>query len=75
VRPVAVKELAVFYGEGEVCPRTADAHLIGLLQPLYEPSLLFGFLAPVPHWVVLVQGHRLEDELLVIFEAHLRLLR
>src|SRR5919107_2558358 len=71
---VAVEELAVFYGEGKIRPRTADAYLIGLLQPLDEPLLLFGLLTPVPHWVVLVQGHRLEDKLLVVFEAHLRLL-
>src|SRR5918994_1319329 len=71
---VAVEELSVFYGEGKVRPRTADAYLIGLLQPLDEPLLFFGLLTPVPHRVLFVQGHCLEDELLVVFEAHLRLL-
>ncbi len=74
VHPVPVKELPAPDAELEVRPRALDAHLVGLLEALYEPALLLRLLLPVRDRVVLVQRHRREDELLVVREAHLGLL-
>src|ERR687898_271168 len=43
--------------------------------PLLEPLLLGRLLAPIAHGVFLVETHGLESELLVLREAHVRLLR
>src|SRR5215207_10813884 len=75
VPPIAVQELAPLNGEREVRLRSHYPHLPRLLQPLDEPALLLCLLPPEAHRVVLVERHRLEDELLVRLEPHLGLLR
>src|SRR5215211_2345083 len=73
--PCRVHERTSLDRERQVCLRTDDTDLAGLLQPLLEPLLLGRLLAPIAHGVFLVESHSLERELLVLREAHLRLLR
>src|SRR4051812_20433194 len=70
-----VDERARLDGERQVRLGPDDTGLARRLEPLFEPDLLGGLLAPVPHGVFLVQAHRLEDELFVLGESHAGLLR